>query len=218
MPQLTNANRSQLLAAATAITAAGFLTVSPPVQAHPMLPLAPACNQYVFNGDFTLRQDNGALISFNSTGPVAGGTARGGTDSGTVTGSIQGRNVDFTINWGGPDIQPEYIGTVGDDALIHNGGQRGTPFTWDSTRPLGCQNSLLSEPATLVPNQRVVPPAAPMTTSTSSPADVTELPNQRVIPPFAPMTTSTSSPADVTELPNQRVIPPFAPATATPYQ
>jgi hypothetical protein len=141
MSQLTIVNRSQLLAAATAITAMGFLTVSPPAQAHPILPfpLAPACNQYVFNGDFTLRQDNGALISFNSTGPVASGTARGGTDSGTVTGSIQGRNVDFTINWGGPDIQPEYIGTVGDDALIHNGGQRGTFFTWDSTRPLGCQ-------------------------------------------------------------------------------
>jgi hypothetical protein len=156
-----------------------------------MLPLAPACNQYAFNGDFTLRQDNGALISFNSTGPVVSGTARGGTDSGTVTGSIQGRNVDFTINWGGPDIQPEYIGTVGDDALIHNGGQRGTPFTWDSTRPLGCQNPLLSEPATLVPNQRVVPPAAPITTSTPSPADVTELPNQRVVPPFAPAATPT---------------------------
>ena len=194
MSQLTIVSRSQLLAAATAITAAGFLTVSPPVQAHPMLPLAPACNQYVFNGDFTLRQDNGALISFTSTGPVAGGTVRAGTDSGTVTGAIQGRNVHFTINWGGPDIQPEYIGTVGDDALIHNGGQRGTPFTWDSTRPLGCQNSLLSEPATLVPNQRVVPPAAPMTTGTSSPADVTELPNQRVVPPMAPMTTSTLTP------------------------
>ena len=191
MSQLTVVKRSQLLAAATAITAMGFLTVSPPVQAHPMLPLAPACNQYVFNGDFTLRQDNGALISFNSTGPVASGTVRGGTDSGIVTGSIQGRNVDFTINWGGPDIQPEYVGTVGDDALIHNGGQRGTPFTWDSTRPLGCQD--LSEPVTEVPNQRVVPPAAPMTTTgTPSPADVTELPNQRrVIPTFAPAATPT---------------------------
>ncbi len=195
MSQLTVVKRSQLLAAATAITAMGFLTVSPPVQAHPMLPLAPACNQYVFNGDFTLRQDNGAVISFNSTGPVASGTVRGGTDSGIVTGSIQGRIVDFTINWGGPnapDIQPEYIGTVGDDALIHNGGQRGTSFTWDSTRPLGCQDQ--SEPVTEVPNQRVVPPAAPITTSTSSPAGVTEVPNRRVVPPAAPITTSTRSP------------------------
>jgi hypothetical protein len=81
---------------------------------------------------------------------------------------------------------------VGDDALIHNGGQRGAPFTWDSTSPLGCQNPLLSEPATLVPNQRVIPPVvAPMTTGTQSPVDVTELPNQRrVIPPFAPVTTT----------------------------
>jgi hypothetical protein len=195
MSHLTVVKRSQLLAAATAITAMGFLTVSPAVQAHPMLPLAPACNQYVFNGDFTLRQDNGALISFSSTGPVASGTVRGGTDSGIVTGSIQGRNVDFTINWGGPnapDIQPEYIGTIGDDALIHNGGRRGTPFTWDSTRPLGCQD--LSEPVTEIPNQRVVPPAAPITTDTSSPAGVTEVPNRRVVPPAAPITTSTRSP------------------------
>jgi len=191
MSQLTNVNRSQLLAAATAITAAGFLTVLPPVQAHPMLPLAPACNQYVFNGDFTLRQDNGALISFDSTGPVASGTVRGGTDSGTVTGGIQGRTVDFTITWGGQPLYApfEYKGTVGDDALIHD-GVVDSAIPWHSTRPLGCQN--LSEPVTEVPNQRVIPPAAPMTTSTRSPADVTEVPNQqRVIPPFAPAATPT---------------------------
>jgi hypothetical protein len=189
MSQLTNVNRSQLLAAATAITTMGFLTVSPPVQAHPMLPLAPACNQYFFNGDFTLRQDNGAVISFNSTGPVASGTAHGGTDSGTVTGTIQGRNVDFTITWAGQPLYApfNYTGTVGDDALIHDGAVDGA-IPWHSTRPLGCQN--LSEPVTEIPNQRVIPPVvAPMTTGTPSPADVTELPNQRrVIPPFAPAT------------------------------
>jgi hypothetical protein len=157
-----------------------------------MLPLAPACNQYVFNGDFTFRNDRSGPISFNSTGPVASGTARAGTDSGTVTGTIQGRNVDFTITWGGqrPYAQTEYIGTVGDDALIHD-GVVDDAISWHSTRPLGCQN--LSEPVTEVPNQRVVPPAAPITTSTPSPADpVTEVPNQqRVIPPFAPAATPT---------------------------
>jgi hypothetical protein len=44
MPQLIIVNRSQLFAAATALTAVAFLTVSPPAQAGPMLPLplAPA--------------------------------------------------------------------------------------------------------------------------------------------------------------------------------
>jgi len=48
MPQLTSVNRSPLFAAATAITAAGFLTLAPPAQAHPMLPfpLAPACRAF----------------------------------------------------------------------------------------------------------------------------------------------------------------------------
>jgi hypothetical protein len=88
-----------------------------------MLPLAPACNQYVFNGDFTFRNDRSGPISFNSTGPVASGTVRAGTDSGTVTGTIQGRNVDFTITWGGQTVYApfKYTGTVGDDALIHDG-------------------------------------------------------------------------------------------------
>jgi hypothetical protein len=189
MSQLTNVNRSQLLAAAAAITAMGFLTVSAPARAHPMLPLAPACNQYVFNGDFTFRNDRSGPISFNSTGPVASGTVRAGNDSGTVTGSIQGRNVDFTITWGGQPLYApaKYIGTVGDDALIHDGVVDDAVY-WHSTSPLGCQ----SEPVTEVPNQRVVPPAAPITTSTPSPADpVTEVPNQRVIPPFAPAVTPT---------------------------
>src|SRR5216684_5454676 len=75
MSQSIIVNRSQLLAAATAITAVGFLTVSPPAQAHPMLPLGPACSQYGFPGDFSLKQSNGPVVRFNATGPVASGTA-----------------------------------------------------------------------------------------------------------------------------------------------
>ena len=186
----TIVNRSQLFAAATAIGVVGFLTLSPPAQAHPMLPfpLAPACNQYLFNGDFTFRQDNGALIGFNSTGPVASGTVRGGTDSGTVTGSIQGRNVDFTINWGGPnapDIQPEYIGTVGDDALIHNGTEVGTFFTWESTSPLGC-----ATPAPAPVSHQPVPPA--LQAPPPAPAPISHQP----VPPELqqPMTTGPPTP------------------------
>jgi hypothetical protein len=182
MSQLTNVNRSQLLAAATAISAMGFLTVSPPVQAHPMLPLAPACNQYLFNGDFTFRQDNGALIGFNSTGPVASGKIR--DHPGTVTGIIQGHNVDFTINWG-PDNQPEYIGTVGDDALIHNGTEVGTFFTWESTSPLGC-----ATPAPAPVSHQPVPPA--LQAPPPAPAPISHQP----VPPELqqPMTTGPPTP------------------------
>ena len=162
MLQLTSVNRAQLLVAATAITAMGFLTVSPPVQAHPMLPLAPACNQYVFNGDFTLRQDNGALISFNSTGPVASGPAhatggdRGGFD-GNVTGGIQGDKLDFEISWGiiytnqSTPSKGHYTGFVGNDGFGHGDTfdeSGGSSAHWDSTVPLVC-----STPAT--------PPLAP---------------------------------------------------------
>jgi hypothetical protein len=183
-------NRSQLLAAATVISAVGFLTVSPPAQAHPMLPLAPACNQYGFNGDFSLKQSNGPVVRFNATGPVASGTATatGAQDfdsqrilTGTISGGIQGDNVDFTISWGVvPASTGHYTGSVGNDGFAHGNtddtARTGAGAHWDSTVPLVCttpaapapapaaappQNPLLSEPATEVPNRRVVPPAAP---------------------------------------------------------
>jgi hypothetical protein len=45
MSQVTNAKRSQVFAAVTAIGAVGFLTVPATAQADPMFPLAPACVQ-----------------------------------------------------------------------------------------------------------------------------------------------------------------------------
>jgi hypothetical protein len=92
MSQLTIVNRSQLLAAATAITAVGFLTLSPPAQAHPMLPLplAPACSQWGFPGLFALKQTAlGQTVSFNATGPnvnAAMAEANDGEYHGPVTG------------------------------------------------------------------------------------------------------------------------------------
>jgi hypothetical protein len=110
---------SQVFAAATAITAVGFLTVAAPAQAHPMLPLAPPCSQYVFNGGFSVREDAGprflgAQTFFSSTGPTTvGGRAVSVSDDnvhkwlGNVSGGIQGRKIDFTITWdGGPDVAP----------------------------------------------------------------------------------------------------------------
>ena len=71
--RIYNLNMSRLFAAATAITAVGFLTVAPPAQAHPMLPfpLAPPCSQWGFPGKFSLKQSNGDTVRFNPTGPMS---------------------------------------------------------------------------------------------------------------------------------------------------
>jgi hypothetical protein len=158
MSHLTIVKRSQLLAAATAITATGFLTVAPPAQAHPMLPLAPgACSQYLFNGNFSLKQSNGDTVRFNSTGPSASGLAEAVTPNGAlrgpVSGGIQGDKLDFTVAWDNalPRAIGHYTGTVGNDGFAHGDTQdQLSPASalWDSTVPLVC-----STPA--------APPAAP---------------------------------------------------------
>jgi hypothetical protein len=131
MSHVTISNRSQMFAAATAITAVGFLTVSPPAQAHPMLPLAPACSQWGFPGYFSLKQSNGDTVEFNATGPTVNAdsaTATGGINGpleapGGVSGSIKGNHVDFEILWSlgdpGPGSVGRYVGVVGNDGFAH---------------------------------------------------------------------------------------------------
>ena len=167
------------LAAGTALTAAGFLTVSPPAQAHPVLPLAPAaCSQYVFNGNFSLKQSNGDKVVFSSIGPAASGnaTATGGINGplhGVVTGGIQGDKLDFHIVWNvnAPGTtatsQGDYTGYVSADGLAHGDtAEDNRPFGdapyaqahWDSTSPLVC--STPAAPAA-APASAPPPAAAP---------------------------------------------------------
>jgi hypothetical protein len=131
MSQSTTVTSPQLLAAAAAITAVGFLTLSPPAQAHPMLPLAPACSQWGFPGNFSLKQSNGDIVQFNATGPVISGvptaSASGGINGplqgGGVGGGVKGNHVDFEILWSlgdpGPGSVGRYIGVVGNDGFAH---------------------------------------------------------------------------------------------------
>ena len=127
MPQTTAANRSQLIAAA-AMSAVGLLTVSPPVQARPMLPLAPPCSQWGFPGNFSLKQSNGDIVQFNATGPVISGfptaSATGGSNGpfvsgGGVEGGVKGNHVDFDIDWRLDESLGRYIGVVGNDGFAH---------------------------------------------------------------------------------------------------
>lgn len=169
--------RPQLVAAATALTAAGFLTVAPPAQAHPLLPFpqAPACSQWGFDGTFSLKQSNGDFVRFNATGPSANGAiavATGGINgslNGTVTGGVQGDNLDFTIDWAFTDHQlsagygssiGHYTGAVGADGFAHGNtvDQRGGGGSahWDSTVSLVC-----TTPAAAPAPPPAAPPAAP---------------------------------------------------------
>jgi hypothetical protein len=202
MSQLTTVNRSQLFAAATAITAVGFLIVATPARAGPMLPLTPPCSQYVFTGNFSLRQANGYQVFFTSTGPATSGPAVAVSDNnvdkmqgGPVNGGIQGRNVDFTIHW---TILPNgskghYTGVVGDDGFVHGdttdelSGQR---THWDSINsPLGCSTP-------------VAPPLAPAAKpAVGLPGEVTSLPGNGIsssgptLEPQAPSAPTAAPPA-----------------------
>lgn len=207
MSQLPALTRSESLAVATAATLGLFVTLSAPAQAHPLLPppLGPACSQWGFPGEFSLKQSNGDTVRFTSTGPVASGlaTATGGGNgplTGDINGGVTGDKLDFSINWGVIFHQPSvghYLGVVGVDGFAH--GSTADVFSsepaanWDSTVPLVCntpapstptpaaeppQNPALSQPATKVPNRRVIPPLASggLTATVSSDVDIYDAP------------------------------------------
>jgi len=151
MSHATIVNRSQLLSAATALTAVGFFTVAPPAQAGPMspLPLAPPCSQYGFGGIFELKQSNGDTVRFNATGPVVSAStpalATGGSN-GTLKGlvggggGIRGDRLDFEISWD-HQSQGHYTGLVGGDGFAHGDTYdelSTNSARWDSTVPLVC--------------------------------------------------------------------------------
>jgi hypothetical protein len=132
MSQPTIVTRPQLFFVATAFIAVGILALSPIAQARPMLPLAPACSQWGFPGNFSLKQSNGDTVQFNATGPTItgfpGASATGGINGpfqsgGGVGGGIKGNHVDFEILWSlgdpGPGSVGRYIGTVGSDGFAH---------------------------------------------------------------------------------------------------
>jgi hypothetical protein len=145
------------LAAATALSAAGFLMASAPAQAYPTVPLAPACLQYGFPGDVQIRQNNGWNVTFSSTGTTASGPATakgasGATMQGTVSGSINQRHVDLAFPWDSGQTG-HYVGDVGDDGKAH--GTTGSA-SWDTVFPLSC----ITQPDAPPPQQ----PAGPQKT------------------------------------------------------
>ncbi len=166
MSQLTNVNRSQLLAAATAMTAVGFLTAAPPAQANPLLPfpLAPACSHYSFpNGDWPIRINGEPYVIQTHHGAnAAGRVLKTGNYVGSVTsGGIYTNSsnslilVSFTITFN-ENVMESYAGNVDDDGLVHVGRVGTGTGSWDSTRPLECNDA----PPAPAPAQQPAPPAA----------------------------------------------------------
>ncbi|BBY01447.1 hypothetical protein MSEO_19460 [Mycobacterium seoulense] len=147
MSHVSIASKPGLLGAATALGTAALLSGPALAGAWPPVPLAPACDQFQFIGDYSLRQANGFTVQFRSTGPSASGSASALDSSGktamtgTVSGGIDRTRIDFTIRWGsGP--RGHYTGLINADGFA-----RGTtvdeanpgPITnWGATVPWGC--------------------------------------------------------------------------------
>jgi hypothetical protein len=182
-------NGSQLFAAATAIGAVAFLAVPAPARADPLapLPLAPACDSFGFTGAEALSQDNGWAVQFTSSGPNATGPATASSDTGTqmhgtLSGGINGRAVDFTINWDG-GAKGRYVGHVNED-----GSWTGTTGDsgWKGLGPLMC----------LTPNNPLPPAPAPEPEQIPNRPGVLE--PQQAPPPLATVTADN----DVYDVPN----------------
>jgi len=156
MSRVTIANRSELFAAATAVSAVGLLGLSAPAHAGPMFPLAPPCSQWGFPGQFSLYQSNGYTVQFPATGPTVHGfvpataaNVDGEMGANGVDGIIQGSRIDFTILWHlgnpGPGSEGRYLGKVGKDGFAHGStwdtyqpAGLDLPTHWDATVPLAC--------------------------------------------------------------------------------
>jgi len=155
---------SQILAAATTIAAQGFFPVPPSAHANPLapVPLAPACDQYVFNGRFEVRgtpldtERSGWTVFFDSTGQSAGTSPAavvfddGGQVKGhVVAGGIQDRSIDFRIKW---DDKPNnfwsFWGAINDDGIARGQEQGpGSGAPWGAWTPLSCDTPAPQQPA-----------------------------------------------------------------------
>jgi hypothetical protein len=117
-----------LASAATAVSAIGLLTG--PVSAHalPPFPANAGCLQFKFMRYYEIGQNNGYNVHFVGSGQTAEGPAwaRGpasdGSDdlTGTVSGGIQGRKMDFTIRWDSGSAG-HYTADIDDEGFVEHG-------------------------------------------------------------------------------------------------
>jgi hypothetical protein len=144
-----------LIAAATALSAAGLFSAPRPAQALPPLPLAPAdCQQWGFPGPVTLIQSTGEVLTFNSTGPTASGSAplkQGGpTKQGSITGAIDADgNVNLTWIMDSNNATVAFTGKVGPDGNANGTRDPNNEVTWRSGGPMTCAQKTSKEGPTV---------------------------------------------------------------------
>jgi hypothetical protein len=95
-----------------------------------------------------LHHSTGYDVTVDASGASLGPTALVRTpqitSQGNLTGGINGRTVDFTINWSGTKAYVHFTGTVGNDGIAHGTSTGlGTPVKldpgpWDSITRLTC--------------------------------------------------------------------------------
>ena len=142
--------KSPLFAAATAISAMGFVTVPGPAQADPMIPLAPPnCERYEFTAPFEYTQDNGYTFQFPAIGDRIQGRAMyaivGQTEGtfGPANGGISGRTININVTWDqgpGKGLWSQITGQINDDLFASGTAKnsQGVSNTWKTSFKQKC--------------------------------------------------------------------------------
>jgi hypothetical protein len=142
-------HKAVLAILATALGTIGLLTIPAPAPAH-----AAPCDQFAFNGDYLVSQNNGAEVGF--TAPPNSQVVGAGTGNGWIVGGGRGdldyanvgkdstgvTRIVFQIRWNANSVG-FYRGTVAGDGSVSDGwtidaDQPAHQGTWHSITPLGC--------------------------------------------------------------------------------
>jgi hypothetical protein len=135
--------------------------VGAPVVGTPVAQAAPTCKQWQFIGEYSLRQDDGLVVSFTQYGPsgqfvdVFSVAPNGEQQQGKAEPlNIIGRNFQMIVYWGtgdsaGDDVVTRYLGTVNNDTGFARGAVKIENTrtdekwnkSWDANVPLGCADA-----------------------------------------------------------------------------
>ena len=190
MSHTTNVTRSSIAITAAAVTAAGVIATPIPAAAKPMLPLAPVCEAFklgdVGGGLLEVHQDNGTVMQVPVTGSQVGpGRAmhaipgRTAGTFGNAYGGLNGRDINFTVNWDqgpGAGSTNTYTGRIADDGISTGitKNNTGAQNSWRSSLRHGCVDAP-AKPAENKPPEQVPPPKP--TVTVLQPADVYDAPD-----------------------------------------
>ena len=147
MSHIIRFSHLSLLVAGTAL--GGMGAVAPiTAQAYPTLPLAPACNQWAFPGDVTIREvGTGWDVNFSASGQQAGGRAvakhsAGQTKAGNLSGSIAGDQVEYQGQLRQWPISRDTSARSATHAKLHGVTQNNQPnesnIRCDTVFPISC--------------------------------------------------------------------------------